>query len=159
MKLLGFMLLLAGGIFLRSELLRAYRERLALGEELCRGLDELRREIFRRQRPLPEVLRRCREKSRYSGTLWEGLLTGIALERGFSGLWEEQCALLPPPYDALLQGLGAVVAAGEQEEALVLTREELRSALAEQRKRKGERDRLVTAMCLCVSVLVGVVLL
>jgi len=158
MKWIGLCLLLVSGAALRAVLLGNYREKLELGEELCRALDELRQGIFRRQLSLPDVLRRCQAESECSCGFWEGLLAGVEREKTFLSLWEEQCALLPQPYGSLWQDLGRVLTAGDQEEVLVLAREETHLAVVQLRRQKGERDRLVTALCLSAFFLVGIVL-
>ena len=67
--------------------------------------------------------------------------------------------LLPEPYGTLLAPVGAALTAGEREDLLLLTREEVYHAVQEGRRQRGERGRLVTALCLSGALLAIVVLL
>ena len=157
MKWLGSVLLLAGGYGLRRLLLQRYREHLEIGEELCRALDLLQQGIFHLREPLPFLLRRCCRESRLLRPFWEALFTGVEREEIFDTLWTEALTLLPEPYAALWRPLGHALYLGEQEELLILTREETHCVVREDRRQKGEREKLVTALCLSGSLLLIVV--
>jgi len=158
MKWVGCALLLAAGFGTRWMLIQRERERIAIGEELCHALDLLRRGIFHLRFPLPRLMGQCCEEGRLLKPFWEKLLNGIAEEESILSLWPEAVKLLPQSYGALLQGLGAGLHLGEQEEVFILTREEIYCLLREERQRKGERERLITALCVSFSLLLMVVL-
>jgi len=159
MKWMGSVLLLWCGLITRHALLEEYRRRLRLGEELCQGLEVLHQGVFYLRDPLPHLLHRCREKSNVSVSFWDGILSSMEAEESFETAWQRGCSLLPEPYASIWGDLKTVLSAGMQEEVLILTGEEIRRVLTEERRRQRERDRLVSALCLSLSVLAVVVLL
>ena len=159
LKGIGVLLVLAGAWETRRRLLAADLRQLRLGRELCRRLDLLEQGIFRLRLPLPELLARCEGAGGPDGAFWRQVRAGLAGERSFPDVWREAAEALPPPYRELMLPLGEALTAGERRDLLLLTREEVRRAVEEKRRRKGERDRLVTALCLSAGALLAVVLL
>ena len=159
MKLIGAFLLLLSALVLRRALLRRQGEGIAAGEELCRALDRLHQGIYRLRRPLPELVARCREEAVLTASFWGAVETGLQARRPFGAVWEAALALLPEPYGTLLAPAALALTAGEREDLLHLTREEVYHAVQEGRRQQGERGRLVTALCLSGALLVIVVLL
>ena len=159
MTALGSFLPLASGLVLRHELIESFAVQIRLGEELSRLLDVLRHGIFRLQQPLPELILSCRKESRYSKAFWADMLDTLGQETEFLSAWQYACRLLPTLYAPYWSGIGAVLTAGEQEEVLILTREEIHRTVMQLRQKKEERDRLVTTLCLSASLLLTVVLM
>ena len=159
MKWLGSVLLLWSGFFLRSKLIQRSFEEIAQGEELCESLLYLRHGIFRLQKPLPELIRACHQRSRYTSIFWASLLEGMQKEAPFLWIWRESCGILAGPYVSLWKGLAQSLLTGEQEEVMEQTREELYRIVQEKRRQKREKDKLVTTVCLSGTLLLVVVLL
>ena len=159
MKLIGALLLLCAALTLRRGLLRRQGEVIAAGEELCRALDRLHQGIYRLRSPLPELLALCREEAALTAPFWGAVAAGLQARRPFGAMWAEALRLLPEPYGTLLAPAGAALTAGEREDLLLLTREEVYRAVQEGRRQRGERGRLVTALCLSGALLAIVVLL
>ena len=159
MTALGGFLLLASGLFLRRELIERFALQIRLGEELSLLLDILRHGIFRLQQPLPALILSCRQESRYSEGFWADLLDALGQETEFLPAWQQACRLLPTLYAPYWSGIGPVLTAGEQEEVLILTREEMHRTVMQLRQKKEERDRLITTFCLSAAFLLTVVLM
>jgi len=153
MKPIGAVLLLLSGLLLRRTLLGRLRDRIAVGEELCRALDRLCQGVYRLRRPLPGLLTACRKSARLTGPFWGAVEAGLHSRRPFPAVWEEALSLLPSPYDTLMAPLGPALTAGQREDLIHLTREEVYRAVREGRRQRGERERLVTALCLSGSAL------
>ena len=158
LKALGLVLVLLGGFGVRRSLLAERMADIRLGEELCAGLDRLEQGIFRLRLPLPEILASCEAAGTVSRTLWREVRLGVEGEQEFLAVWNGAAGGLPQPYRQLLLPLGQVLTGGERRDLLLLTREEVHRAVEEKRRRKGEEDRLITAMCLSAAGLLAVVL-
>lgn len=158
LKVLGMALVLLGGFGVRRSLLAERLADIRLGEELCAGLDRLEQGIFRLRLPLPGILLACEERSALSCALWREVRLGVEGEQEFLTVWDRAAGRLPAPYRDLLLPLGQVLTGGERQDLLLLTREEVHRAVEEKRRRKGEEDRLITALCLSAAGLLAVVL-
>ena len=159
MKLVGAILLLGAALEVRRGVLRRLEEWIAAGEELCLALDRLHRGVYRLRRPLPELLTVCAGAAERTGAFWAAVAAGMAERRAFPEIWQGALELLPPPYDTLMAPAGQALTAGEREDLIHLTREEVYRAVQEGRRRLGERRRLATALCLSGALLLIVVLL
>lgn len=159
MKELGTLLVLLGALALRHSLLRRRREKMEAGEELCRCLDLLRRGIFVLRLPLPRLVEECRQGCRLTAPFWGELARSMAAQTPFPAAWQGALEQLDEPYAALLAPAGQALTAGEREELIDLTREEVYRAVQEERRQRGEQSRLITALCLSGALLLIVVLL
>ena len=159
MKAVGVLLLLWGGGFVRQTLIRRRRDLIAWGEELCRLLDTLEKGIAVYRRPLPDLLEQCRGECRLLDPFLGEVLAGLQARRGFARVWREACGHIPDGYRPLMIPLGDSLTEGERKDLLILTREEVHRLATEERRRLGERSRLITAVCFSAALLVAVVLI
>ena len=159
MKGLGAALLLGSGLWARWLILRRCRERIRAGEELLWALQTLERGVYILRRPLADLVEQCRGRGEVTEPFWADLGRYMAGNLPFENAWQRSLCRLPGPYGSLLAPLGQTLPAGEGLELLHQVREDVYRAVGQERQERGERDRLVTALCLSASLLVTVVLL
>ena len=159
MKALGTLLLLGCGLWVRRSVLRRHQEQIQAGEELLAALQMLERGIYTLRRPLGELLEQCRTASRLTVPFWSTAEQMLSSEMPFQSAWIAGIARLPEPYGGLLAPLGQILPEGEDPELLQQVREDVYRAVGQARRERGERDRLVTALCLSASLLLAVVLI
>ena len=159
MKALGTLLLLGSGLWARQSILGRHRERIRAGEELLLALQILERGVYTLRRPLGELAEQCRAGSRAAASFWSALKGCMARDIPFQTAWRESLAYLPQPYGELLAPLGQTLPAGEGLDLLHQVREDVYRAVGQARQESGERNRLVTAVCLSASLFLAVVLL
>ena len=159
MKALGAVLLVGGGFWVRQTLLARRLEIIRWGQALCRLLDSLERGVMVLRRPLPVLLDACRREEALLGTFLGEILDGLSREEPFAPVWRRACRHAPACYRPLLEPLGDSLTDGRRGDLIILTREEIHRATEEERRLMGERDRLITALCLSGSLLAVVVLI
>ena len=159
MKALGVLLLLGGGLWVRQGVLRAYQEKIRLGQELLAALQILERGVYVLRRPLGELAGECRAQGRFTAVFWAAIEEELTRGTPFQRIWQKELSLLPPPYGELLAPLGQTLPAGEDPALLHQVREDVYRAVGQARQESGERNKLVTALCLSASLLLTVVLL
>ena len=159
MKALGALLLLGGGLWVRRGVLRAYQEKIRLGEELLAALQILERGVYVLRRPLGELAEECRAQGRLTAVFWAAIEEELTRGIPFQSIWQKELPLLPPPYGELLAPLGQTLPAGEDPVLLHQVREDVYRAVGQARQERGERNRLVTALCLSAPLLLAVALL
>ena len=159
MKALGALLLLGGGLWVRRGVLRAYQEKIRLGEELLAALQILERGVYVLRRPLGELAGECRAQGRLAAAFWAAIEEELTRGTPFQRIWQKELSLLPPPYGELLAPLGQTLPAGEDPALLHQVREDVYRAVGQARQERGELNRLVTALCLSAPLLLAVALL
>ena len=159
MKALGTLLLLGSGLWARQSILGRHRERIRAGEELLLALQILERGVYVLRRPLGELARECRGQGRLTAAFWAAVEEELTRGTPFQSIWQKELSLLPPPYGELLSPLGQTLPAGEDPALLHQVREDVYRAVGQARQERGERNRLVTALCLSAPLLLAVALL
>lgn len=159
MKAVGTLLLLAGGIWMRGSVLSRHRDRIRTGEELLEALQILERGIYALGRPLLELVGQCRQNSGLTAPLWEAVGREMAGGKAFQAAWQAGVERLPEPYGSLLAPLWQTLPLGTGVDLLHQVREDVYRAVGRERQESGEKNKLVTALCLSASLLLAVVLL
>ena len=159
MKVLGTLLLLTGGLWVRRHVLNGHRAQIQTGEELLTALQILERGVYTLRRPLEELLGQCRETGILTAPFWGAVGQAMALGDSFQWAWREGMELLPKPYGTLLLPLWQTLPAGTGIDLLHQVREDVYRAVGQARQESGEKNKLVTALCLSASLLMAVVLL
>lgn len=161
LRWLGAGLIVCGGLLARRELLSGERRSARTRRELAEAFEETAAEIRTLLTPLPAMLRRPRAQSaqRFFRDVLDGLERGGTLD----AVW--RCAAeklaLPEEERAVVASLGARLGGGAEETCAALTfaASELRRAYARAEEKRGERERLITSLCLCISLLFAILLL
>lgn len=150
MKTAGTLSVLLGGLALRAALVRAGRDELRLLRALAASLTLLTRQISATLAPLPRLLRQGdwpREAESFFLMILDGLADGSSIEQSWRAaaqampLRENERALLAAPSEVLR---------GDEEpllRALRAAAEAMEAAAREKAARRGEQERLITAVC------------
>lgn len=162
MRAAGALSVLLGGLALRAALVRAGRDELRLLRALSEALVLLAQRISATLTPLPRLLQQGgwpREAEPFFDMLLE-LLDAHGVPETCWRTAAQAMPLAEPERAAL--ALPAVVLRGEEEalvRALRIAAETLLSAAREKAARRGERERLITAVCLSVTLMLLLVML
>lgn len=162
MKTVGTLSVLLGGIALRMVLVRAGRDELRLLRALSASLLQLAQQITATLAPLPRLLRQGewpQEAQPFFSAVLSNLEGGSTPEQSWRAaarstpLKENERTLLASP---------AVVLRGEEEQllrALRASAQALEAAAREKAAQRGEQERLITAVCVCGTLMLLVVML
>ena len=159
MKALGTLLLICAGLWARYQILAQHQERIHMGEALLAALQILERGVYLLRRPLAELVEQCRSMGPLTAPFWTVVAGEMTAGRSFQQAWQLGVEALPAPYGELLAPLGQTLPAGTGEDLLHQVREDVYRAVGQARQESGERNKLVTALCLSASLLLTVVLL
>ena len=156
----GALLILSGGLITRHTLISGTRGAQRTRRALADALDSMEREIQTLLTPLPELLmRRCEAET---ASFFQAAARGMAAGQTLRESWLHAAELLPLPEEerarfaalgARLSGDGAAVCA-----ALRLASSELREQYREGERERNAQERLVTALCVGLSILLFILL-
>ena len=159
MRWLGAALILCGGLLTRQTLLEADRRARRTRRALAAAFESMAAEIRLLLTPVPRLLRRCVNEDAFFETACAQLAQGEPLTLA----WKRAAAELPLPEDEreTVAALGPRLD-GEAEgvcAALELAAAELRRAEARCESGRRERERLISTICISISLLIMVLLL
>lgn len=162
MKTAGTLSVLLGGLALRAALVRAGRDELGLLRALVASLTMLSQQISATLTPLPRLLRQGdwpREAEPFFLMILDGLDGGNTPEQS----WRDAAQTMPlKENERALLAVPSTVLRGEEEQllrALRASAEALEAAARERAARRGERERLITAVCVCGTLMLLLVIM
>ena len=163
-KLLGSLLILAGGFWARWSMVSVCRRELDTLSELTACLGEMAEEIRLARTPLPELLERLGRGRGAEITAFFSAVAG-AVRRGEDAAqaWRQAVEELPlcdEDRDVLAEA-GRCLGGDEASicKGLSLVTSHLSRSLEKQRSSRGEREKRVTALCFSGAALLVILLL
>ncbi len=161
LRWLGAGLILCGGLLVRQELLSEERKLRGTRRELAGAFEAMAGEIRLMLTPIPALLRRSRGQS--AEAFFRGVREELARGTALDDAWRRAAQSLPLPEEEreTVASLGARLG-GEAEEtcaALALAASELRRAYVRTEEQRSGHERLITSICISVSLFFAILLL
>lgn len=160
-RVIGAALILLGGLLTRQTLLTAARVHCTALREISEALEQMAQEIRLCLTPMPRLLEKARRGAagEFCGAAAAYLRGGMPLAES----WERSAHEVA--FDAeeqeLLAALGQRLSGDDESvcAALRLTASQLRARCDALQQDRREQERLISALCLCTSFLLMIVLL